>query len=176
MSAFAEDTLPHPITTPVSGVIFGFSMSPLGLTPVLEAGRDTSGSLRLIVDLPMTSGQFEIDTTCASLDADPNHSLHLEFFDTGQEGPPAFDRGTITVILCDCPYQSDLDSNGSVDAVDLAGEIDVVFFGEGDPQDPDCPATRSDFNADGTPDAVDLALLIDHVFFGGSGPISPCEW
>ncbi|MEW5873841.1 MAG: FG-GAP-like repeat-containing protein [Candidatus Zixiibacteriota bacterium] len=75
---------------------------------------------------------------------------------------------------CDCPWQCDFEPNGFIDAVDLAVEIDVVFFGGADRQDPACPATRGDFNADGFTDSVDLALLIDHVFFGGTGPVDPC--
>lgn len=168
-----SDTLSHPVGNSPVGVLFAFGMSPTGLTPVLYAGSDMQGSLRLIFDTPETTGEFEIDTTCAVLLSDVYVSLSYLHW---EETTPALDPGIVTIVACDCPYQSDLDSNGTVDAVDLAGEIDVVFFGEDDPQDPDCPATRSDFNADGTPDAVDLALLIDHVFFGGSGPISPCEW
>jgi len=76
--------------------------------------------------------------------------------------------------VCSCPFQADLDGDTFINAVDLAIEIDIVFFSAADIQDPDCPTTRADFNADGVPDAVDLALLIDHVFFSGSGPVSPC--
>ncbi|MEW5874721.1 MAG: DNRLRE domain-containing protein, partial [Candidatus Zixiibacteriota bacterium] len=77
-------------------------------------------------------------------------------------------------VGCACPFQSDLDENGFVDATDLAFVIDIVFFGASDLQDPDCPRTRADFNADGFADATDLAFLIDHVFFGGPGPVDPC--
>jgi glucose/arabinose dehydrogenase len=75
---------------------------------------------------------------------------------------------------CDCPYQADYDANGFIDATDLAFEIDAVFFGGADPQDPDCPSSRGDFNCDMFTDAVDLAELIDHVFFGQPGPCAPC--
>jgi hypothetical protein len=73
-----------------------------------------------------------------------------------------------------CPFQSDHDISGSVDATDLAIAIDITFFGAPDVTDPYCPRARADSNADGGADAVDLALLIDHVFFGGTGPTDPC--
>jgi len=75
---------------------------------------------------------------------------------------------------CLCPFQADHNADGFVDAVDLAVEIDVIFFGAADLQDDGCPTTRGDFNADGVADAVDLALMIDHIFFGGAGPVDPC--
>jgi PKD repeat protein len=88
---------------------------------------------------------------------------------------PDFVGGSVTLFVsCDCPFQADLDASGGVDAVDLAIEIDIVFFGASDVQDPNCPTTRGDFNNDTVADAVDLALLIDHVFFGGVGPEGPC--
>jgi len=76
---------------------------------------------------------------------------------------------------CICGPQADLDSTGTVDAVDLALVIDIVFFGAPDVQDQECTTTRSDFNADGLVDAVDLAFLIDHVFYGAYGPANPCN-
>ncbi|GAB4316767.1 MAG: PQQ-dependent sugar dehydrogenase [Candidatus Zixiibacteriota bacterium] len=76
--------------------------------------------------------------------------------------------------VCDCPYQADIDANGSHDAVDLNLLIEAVFFNGSNPQDPDCPTARSDFDASGTSDATDLNLIIDLVFFGGSAPLDPC--
>jgi hypothetical protein len=89
---------------------------------------------------------------------------------------PVKANGTVTVGTCYCPFQADIDANGVVNAVDLALEIDCVFFcgGSMGPQDPDCPRGRMDFNADGLEDATDLAFMIDHVFFGGSAPVEPC--
>ncbi|MEW5875150.1 MAG: MopE-related protein, partial [Candidatus Zixiibacteriota bacterium] len=78
-------------------------------------------------------------------------------------------------VCCSCPFQADFNADVFVDAVDLAFEIDAVFFGGSDPQDPGCPTTRGDFNNDGVTDAVDLAFLIDHVFFGQPGPCDPCN-
>jgi hypothetical protein len=91
------------------------------------------------------------------------------------EYQPEWYGATMHVVPpCACAFQADMDGDGAVNAVDLAIEIDVVFFGAADVQDPSCLATRADFNADSTVDAVDLALLIDHVFFGGAGPADPC--
>ncbi|GAB4316588.1 MAG: hypothetical protein Kow0074_04610 [Candidatus Zixiibacteriota bacterium] len=75
---------------------------------------------------------------------------------------------------CSCPFQCDFDENLVLDAVDLNGEIDALFFGGPNPQDPGCPTTRADFNVDSFPDATDLNLLIDHLFFGGPPPVDPC--
>jgi hypothetical protein len=77
--------------------------------------------------------------------------------------------------LCDCPYQSDFDANGLLDAIDLNSLIDVLFFGGADPQDPNCPVSRGDFDNSGFSDAIDLNDLIDHLFFGGEGPCDPCN-
>lgn len=101
--------------------------------------------------------------------------VHLVQFEAA-DGELA-DTGEVTIEVfqsCDCPCQCDFDCEGLLTATDLAVEIDVVFFGAVDPQDPSCPATRGDFDTLGTTDAVDLALLIDHVFFGGEGPADPC--
>lgn len=76
---------------------------------------------------------------------------------------------------CMCPFQADFDASGALDALDLNEEIDVLFFGATDTQDPMCPATRADFNNDGVPDALDLNDLIDHLFFGGPPPVDPCS-
>ncbi|MBD3298002.1 MAG: hypothetical protein GF341_05045, partial [candidate division Zixibacteria bacterium] len=76
---------------------------------------------------------------------------------------------------CWCPLQGDLDGSGVLDAVDLNGEIDALFFNGPNPQDLDCPAPRTDFDSDGVIDAIDLNALIDHLFFNGPLPADPCE-
>ncbi len=78
-------------------------------------------------------------------------------------------------ICCDCPYQADFNADSVLDAVDLNALIDALFFNGPDPQDPNCPTTRSDFNNDGIPDATDLNALIDALFFNGPGPCNPCD-
>ncbi|MBD3297792.1 MAG: glucose dehydrogenase [candidate division Zixibacteria bacterium] len=76
---------------------------------------------------------------------------------------------------CSCPLQADLNVDTFHDAVDLNLLIGVIFFNANDPQDPDCPITRSDFNADTFADAVDLNLMIGFLFFNGPGPTDPCS-
>ncbi|MBD3299402.1 MAG: S8 family serine peptidase [candidate division Zixibacteria bacterium] len=95
-------------------------------------------------------------------------------FDDGT--PDAFTSGSITIVgpPCDCPYQSDFDENAVLDANDLNGMIDALFFNGPNPQDPDCTKTRADFNCDDAPDANDLSGFIDHLFFNGPGPCDPC--
>lgn len=139
--------------------------------PPLYPGSDVTGSLLLHVDVTGTPGSFEVDTTCI----DPNS--HLLFVDDGTSTAivPSFTKGIITITTeCDCPHQSDLDASGALDALDLNGMINVLFFSAFDPQDPSCPATRSDFDCSGYADALDLNALIEHLFFGGPGPCDQC--
>ncbi|GAB4324433.1 MAG: hypothetical protein Kow0074_17420 [Candidatus Zixiibacteriota bacterium] len=75
---------------------------------------------------------------------------------------------------CACPLQADMDASGFRDAVDLNLQIDALFFGGTDPQDPNCPVTRADIDADGFADAVDLNFMIDLLFFGAD-PVDPCQ-
>ena len=90
---------------------------------------------------------------------------------SGNESDPSNEA---TVSTCSCPFQGDINGDGFIDSVDLSLEIDIVFFGATDPQDPVCPKKRADMNCDGFSDSVDLSLHIDHVFFGGAGPCDPC--
>lgn len=78
-------------------------------------------------------------------------------------------------IVCTCPHQGDIDGDGLTTPVDLAIEVDILFFGWPDVQDPFCPRSRSDFDGNGFSDPVDLAIMIDYMFFGGVGPCDPCE-
>ncbi|MEW5875207.1 MAG: dockerin type I domain-containing protein [Candidatus Zixiibacteriota bacterium] len=125
-------------------------------------------SFRLDMTVTETPGVFEIDTTCVT---PANRLLFVAI--THQGIRPSFTKGTITI--CPCPWQGDFDEDGDIDAVDLAREIDIVFFGGLDIQDPGCPTSRCDWNADGFVDAVDLAKWINYVFFGGADPMNPCE-
>jgi len=90
------------------------------------------------------------------------------------------DEFVVTVIVgtgapdCSCPFQGDLNGDGTFDAIDLNDLIDVLFFNATDPQDPDCPRTRGDLNASGVADAVDLNYMIDLLFFNGPFPVDPC--
>jgi len=113
----------------------------------------------------LTPGPLFDSASCRAVDPDAVLP-EIEFID-----------GWVCIIpsgFCACPFQSDHDLSGTVDAADLATVIDIVFFGGADVTDPFCPRSRSDFDANGAADAGDLALLIDHVFFGGAGPADPC--
>lgn len=76
---------------------------------------------------------------------------------------------------CTCPSQGDFDQSGSLDALDLNAQIDILFFGGTDPCDALCPTCRSDVNCDGVADALDLNVLIQHLFFSGPPPCDPCN-
>jgi hypothetical protein len=75
---------------------------------------------------------------------------------------------------CSCPCPGDLDCDGYITAIDLGDLIDVVFANGTDPQDPECPATRSDYDCDGFPTSFDIGAMIDHIFASGPGPCDPC--
>lgn len=110
-----------------------------------------------------TSGTMTVNSLLFGFSAQPSGNF-----------VPAFGPGEIAVVPCDCPWQSDYDQNGFIDATDLAFMIDLVFFGGDDPMDLSCVTTRGDFDCNGFSDATDLAFAIDHIFFGGAGPCDPC--
>jgi len=77
-------------------------------------------------------------------------------------------------VACDCPFQDDFDEDGFVTALDLASLIDILFAGDPDVQDPDCPTRRADDDCDGFTTALDLSIKIDYLFGGGPPPCVPC--
>jgi hypothetical protein len=161
-----SDGGPNPVAASPEGVLFARLRT---VSPPLLPGEDVTGSLILTVEVTGTDGSFEIDTTCVDPDT------RLTFVPIGGElYTPEFIKGTVTIVSCDCPNQADFDGDGFITAVDLGDLVDILFAGEPDIKDPNCPANRSDFNCDGFPDAVDLASLIDHLFSGGQGPCNPC--
>lgn len=107
----------------------------------------------------VTAGQAAVGTTSS-----PNYTVGQGYW----YGAPSGSGG------CSCPYQSDFDQDGFLTALDLAGMIDVLFAGQPDVQDPDCPSPRADFDCDGFSTALDLSGLIDHLFAGGGAPCDPC--
>jgi hypothetical protein len=139
--------------------------------PSLPPGSDGAGpSIALGFTAPMAQGSFEIDTTCR----EPGG--HLLFWTDASEGIlPAFTKGIIEVVPCDCPSQGDLDDDKSESATDLGFIIDVLFCGGLDPNDPACPATRCDLDCDGFATALDLSVMIDFIWVGGAPPCDPCD-
>jgi hypothetical protein len=73
-----------------------------------------------------------------------------------------------------CLNQGDLDSDGFITPLDLSVQIDILFAGQPDVQDPSCTKPRADWDCDGFSTPLDLSVLIDHLFAGGSGPCDPC--
>jgi len=76
---------------------------------------------------------------------------------------------------CECAFTADGNSDGWVNAVDLAMVIDAMYFGGPKLHDARCPRMRYDLDCDGDMDAVDFQFMIDHVFFGGGTPCEPCN-
>ena len=88
------------------------------------------------------------------------------------------DSGLVSITVqdgCLCPFRSDYDEDGFLDAIDMSKVIDILFFAGDDILDVGCPSPRADFNCSGFADAVDLNELIDHLFFNGPGPCDPCQ-
>jgi hypothetical protein len=79
------------------------------------------------------------------------------------------------IAACDCPFQSDFDEDSFLTALDLGSMIDILFAGQPDVKDPNCPSPRADFDCDDFSTALDLGGLIDHLFAGAAGPCDPCE-
>lgn len=145
------------------------------LTSNLPAGSDFPVGagipyFRLTMDVTVVPGTFEIDTTCTT------PSEHIAF--VGAAGStlivPSFTMGTVTILPCDCPWQGDINADGIINAVDVALQIQIRFFGGVDPRDPGCPTTRSDYTGEGLTNAVDLVRCINYVYVGGPGPVDPC--
>jgi hypothetical protein len=91
---------------------------------------------------------------------------------SGNEGDASMEA---SVTSCWCPYQSDFDEDGFLTSLDLSAMIDILFAGDPDIQDPDCPNPRADFDCDGFSTSLDLSGLIDHLFVSGPGPCDPCS-
>ncbi|MEW5875206.1 MAG: hypothetical protein AB1752_08515 [Candidatus Zixiibacteriota bacterium] len=143
--------------------------------PTLPAGTDFPvgagiPSFRLNVTVTETDGVFEIDTTCVT---PANHLSYNNM--SGQQVVPTFTKGTITILPCVCPWQGDINADGFIDAVDLAKQINVTYFGQAETWDPSCTSPRTDYDGDHLSSVNDLVRCIDHVFFGGAGPVDPCE-
>jgi hypothetical protein len=83
--------------------------------------------------------------------------------------------GASATTGCSCPYQSDFDEDGFLTPLDLSSMIDILFAGDPDVQDPDCPSPRADFDCDSFSTPLDLSGLIDHLFASGPGPCDPCS-
>ena len=110
------------------------------------------------------------DGVCGLVDNCPNTFNPDQSDSNGNGWGDACDDAT-----CSCPYQADFDESQVVDAVDLNGLINALFFGGPNPQDPHCAFSRGDLNLDGFPDALDLGEMIDYLFFGGFFTRNPCD-
>jgi hypothetical protein len=116
--------------------------------------------------LPVSATHEVIVGFCPT--ASDEYSGMVYFTGGGGASVPASGRG------CGCAFQSDFDEDGFLTALDLATMIDILFAGQPDIQDPNCPNPRADFDCDGFSTALDLSGLIDHLFAGGDGPCDPC--
>ena len=80
---------------------------------------------------------------------------------------------------CTCARQGDIASrpngDGVIDVFDVIEAIGIAFSGATDPQDPQCPRTRSDVDNNGVTDVFDVIYLIATAFSGGPQPVDPCS-
>lgn len=159
--------------TPVAGTPEGVMFVRMSIfSDPLLPGADVSGSMILTVNTTSDLGVFEIDTTCTW---QCNNTAFVKHGPAPYEIiKPAYTKGTVEIVRCDCLSQGDLNSDGFIDATDAAFVIDIVFFGGVNVYSIFCPRAKSDFNSDGSVDGVDVALCVDHVFFGQPGPRNPC--
>ncbi len=141
---------------------------PDGTTPELRVENEPAGAS--FVDSLNGAGGFFYDPAVGDTGQYDVRFIASDGVAAGTEVVP------ITVISadCNCPKQGDMNNDNVLDAVDLNLIILVLFFNGSDPQDPQCPITRSDINADSISDAVDLNLFILTLFFNGSPPVDPC--
>lgn len=143
--------------------------------PPLQAGTDGYfPSLQILMTANNTPGQFEIDTSCC----DPG--CHVVYVDniTNQGLVPAFTKGVVTIVSCDCPNQGDVNGDGVLDLFDVLIVLDYQFSGGPQPPiDPGCPAVdRGDVNCDGYNSYLfDAIYLINHIFINGPPPCNPCD-
>ena len=165
---YLNDTTSHPVSdAPLAFMLVRVRV----MGPNLPPGSDATGSIVFSLTLNNKPGCFYIDTTCTNpynhLDFQANDRTHIV---------PTFRSGQVCIqSSCACSYQSDLNEDGYLDALDLAEVIDLLFAGGADTRDPACSSTRADFDCDGYSTPLDLALLIDHLFAGGEAPCEPCR-
>lgn len=159
--------VPSAVHYGLSFLPFG-SLLPVGTGPICTIHWNRSGgsvpSMVITVDSSTTtSGGSVENSTLFGTSALPDDNY-----------VPAFSGASITVVSCSCPYQADFDADDFLTALDLGKMIDILFAGQTEPQDPNCPLGRADFDCDGFPTAIDLGKLIDHLFAGQAGPCDPC--
>ena len=156
-----------------SAVHYNISFLPFG--QLLPPGDGLAARIYWSKTTTVTQSTITVDSsTTSSGGAVVNSTLFGTSALAADNYVPQFVEGVISATLCDCPFQADFDENTLLDALDLNAVIDVLFFGGTNPQDPQCPTTRTDFNCDTFPDALDLNDMIDHLFFGGPPPCDPC--
>ncbi len=137
----------------------------------LLPGTDTTPSMWLFVNVTETLGTFEIDTACMIPN---NHLTFVVNWPAVQAVTPVFQRGTVTIVPCNCPLQGDYDANEYIDIFDVLGSIYEAFSGGPSPWDETCTAQRGDVNCDGAVDVFDVIYLIAATLSGGPSPCNPC--
>jgi hypothetical protein len=131
-------------------------------------------SLTLIAQadtLPGAEDGFRLAIAFADIDGDWDQDVFV-----GEEsGGINFYRRDGVGVPCICPFPGDFDEDTFITALDLGTLIDILFAGDPDVQDPDCPVSRGDFDCDGFTTALDLGDVIDYLFASAAGPCLPCR-
>lgn len=157
-----QDMTPPVVSCPADiSVTLGQGRADSAITFVTTVSDECAAS---IVSSPASGSVFSEGTTpVACIGSDASGNADTCYFN-------------VTVNLtCYCPYPCDFDADNFLTALDLGGEIDVLFAGLTDPADPGCPVSRGDFDNDTFLTILDLGKLIDFLFVGGEGPCDPCN-
>lgn len=82
-----------------------------------------------------------------------------------------------TLQICDCPYVGDIDTNSTLDILDVIAIINAAFRGGPLPAgDRFCPnGTRADLNCDAVVDVFDVTEIIDATFRSNNTICNPCD-
>jgi hypothetical protein len=121
--------------------------------------------------LPGYEDGYRLAIAFADIDGDWDQDIFI-----GEEdGGINFYRHDGAGVPCICPFPGDFDEDTFITALDLGELIDVLFVGDPDVHDPDCPVSRGDFDCDGFATALDLGDLIDYLFANTAGPCLPCQ-
>ncbi|GAB4329167.1 MAG: hypothetical protein Kow0074_25510 [Candidatus Zixiibacteriota bacterium] len=156
-----------------SDVHYNISFLPFG--QLLPTGSGLACRIHWSKTTTVTEELITVDTSTTSSGPVVNTTLFGTSPLEDDNFVPAFDGSVIDAVLCNCPSQADINSDQALDAVDMNTLIDIVYFGQTDVQDPQCPTSRTDLNCDNVPDAVDVNLMINLLFFGGDDPCDPCQ-
>ena len=132
-------------------------------------------SMSMLMTATITTGQFEIDTTCTS----PKNYLSAAI----TVGPdvieltPNFVKGIVTIIAgsCACPCHTDPQCDGFSNVLDVVQTVNVAFRGAAPVFDPDCLFEQTDMDCSGFSNVLDVVRIVNVAFRGNSPESQFCD-